>query len=161
MKALTISFLCAIFLDATAAAQISVSVPTDPEVRDRVQRVQVIPASQLDKELPNVSLGDWLLAEAGPDAKIAWYSNLYDLGELNNTADPYRDCGFVYADTRTYDGREFLVKIATGGACKVPVFDMGWVALGEKEGARLRHLSDLPPLRWRNPTKTRRTEGTR
>jgi hypothetical protein len=160
MNALKISWLCPFILSMSAAAQISVSLPTDPEQRGYIERVMAIPVSQLDQNLPDVSLQDWLLAEAGPDAKIAWYPESI-ITQLNDTGDPYRDCGLVYAYATTWDGREFFVKIGVGGTCGAPVFDMGgMMAASKKEGgALIRRLSDLPRLRWANPKKVSRTEG--
>jgi len=155
MNARTFSWLCPIILGASGAAQISVSVPTDPEQRGQIESVEAIRASQLDKNLPDVILEDWLLAEAGPDAKIGWsYTPPYMGLCWNNTRYPHCACGAVDVGAKTWDGREFSVQIAIGGACGSPVFDTGMVSGGKKEGATfMRSLSDLPRLRWANPKK--------
>jgi len=159
MNRLKILWLCTVILGGSAAAQISVSVPRDPELADLVARVQCTRASQLEKELPGVSLSDWLLAEAGPDAKVAWsYLRPTVWDEI---ADPYFGCALVSADATTWDGRSFFVSIATDGACSVPAFHSGIVTPSIKGGTSIRRLSELPRLLWKNPNKYHRTEAMR
>jgi hypothetical protein len=159
MNRLKILWLCTVILGGSAAAQIRVSVPRNPELADLVARVQDTRASQLDKDLPDVSLSDWLLAQAGPDAKVAWAYRPPIVWD--DIADPYYGCAFVSADATTWDGRSFFVSIATDGACSVPTFDSGIVVSSKKGGTSIHRLSELPRLLWKNPNKYHRTEAMR
>jgi hypothetical protein len=162
MNVLKILCLCPIILAASAAAQISVSVPTDETQADVVARVQATLASQLDEELPNIGLGEWLLEVTGPDAKVTWSYSQFRMGLCGmGRADHYCDCGSANAVAKTYYGRVFFVQIAVGGACSVPVFDTGMMAAVSKKegGAFIYRLSDLPRRRWQNSRSSQRSEG--
>jgi hypothetical protein len=155
-------WLCVAILGASATAQMSVSVPNDPESAAWVARVQSIPVSQLEKDLPDVNLQDWLSAEAGPDAKVGWGHTPPYMGLCwNNTMFSHCGCSSVDASVKTWDGRQFFVQIAVGYACAVPAFDAGMVAIRKGHAAFIRRLSDLPHVLWRNPDETRHIEGTR
>jgi hypothetical protein len=161
MNRLKFAWLCAVILGASATAQISGSVPTDPGLADWVARVQSIPVSQLEKGLPNVTLQDWLLAEAGPDAKVGWSYTPPRMGLCWGSKAPNCDCSAVDAGVKTWDGREFFVQIRIGGACTVAAFDTGMVAIRNGHGVVIRRLSDIPRLLSRNPGETGHVEGTR
>jgi hypothetical protein len=160
MNRLQLVFVSAAILAGSTAAQIRISVPTDPDLADRIARIQVFPASLLEKELPDVSLGEWLLEEAGPDARIWWSDSPPYTGLCrNNTADLSCACGTVSADVRTWDGRTYAVSIAAGGAGSVPTCASGIVASSTYGSTRIRELHDLPRLLWKDPRKRRPNEA--
>jgi hypothetical protein len=151
-------------LGACSAAQVSVTTvqTDDPGLADLIAHVKDTPVSQLDKNLPDVGLLDWILAEAGPDAKIGWsYTPPYMGLCWNNTRYPHCACGAVDVAAKTWDGREFFVQIAAGSACTTPSFDSGMVAMRKRNAAFIRHLSDLPRLLWKDPGERRHIEDTR
>lgn len=99
-------------LSLTIMGQVS-SAPralTDAQVEAIIVKIQSMPVSKLDRKLPKTSLQNWLQAQAGPDAKIAWAF------EDNGHQKP--DC--VQINVLLKDGRYILLEIDVGTNSRRP-----------------------------------------
>lgn len=112
---------------------------TDAQMADLITKVQNMPASMLDKKLPAIRLADWLQAQGGPDARIAWvFRSAAGTPESRNIP----DC--VEADATLKNDQSFMGMIAVGRDARHPVLQSGWVIISRHENIDLERLSDLP-----------------
>lgn len=152
--------LCASILAACCVAQISVTTahPNDPKLDDLIAQVKDTPASRLDKNLPAVNFSDWLLAQAGPDAKIVWAYRPPHLGLDWGNPHFCSDC--VQADATLYNGRHFSILIANS-TDSGPTFYSGTIMIPREEIDDIRQLSDLPRPLWKARKNSTCTEAKR
>lgn len=161
MKRLAILCLfCVCIPGACSLAQITVTTAEtgDPRLDDLIAQAKDTPVSRLDQKLPAVSLADWLLAQAGPDAKMVWAYHPSRLGLDWGNPHSCSDC--VEADATLWDGRHFSVLIANGSDVG-PAFYSGTVILPKRKTDSMRQLSDLPRLLWKPAKNSSPTEAKR
>lgn len=105
-RPLILSVLGSGILSLTIMGQVS-SAPsalTDAQVGAIIAKIQSMPVSKLDRKLPKISLQNWLQAQAGPDAKIAW--------AFEDNGHPKPDC--VQTNVLLKDGRSLFLEIDVG-----------------------------------------------
>jgi len=132
--------LCAGILASFASAQAGTPQQlTDAQLADLVAKVQNMPASKLDKNLPSGRLVDWLQAQGGPGARIAW-----DFRTTAGTHPPDSMPNYVEAVATLKKDQSFMVSIEVGKDERRPSFHSGWVIIGRNNYIELERLSDLP-----------------
>ena len=126
-------------LGSFASAQAGVPQElADARRADLISKVQNMPASKLDKKLPAIRLADWLQAQGGQDARIAWaFRSAAGTPESRNSP----DCVEVVATLK--NDRSFMVMIAVGKDALQPSLQSGWVIISPHETIDLERLSDL------------------
>jgi hypothetical protein len=151
--------LGACILGTCSAAQVSVTTAGtgDPRLDELIAHVKGTPASRMDQTLPAVSLSDWLLAEAGPDAKVTW---AYRPPRGFDFFNPHFCSECVEAYATMWNGRHFSVLIANGMDAG-PTFYSGTMMIPKEGIVTIRRLSDLPGLLWKVSKNLNRAEAKR
>ena len=137
MKRFMIS-VCGVVLGLLASPQVFAQQLT-AEKAELIAKVQNTPASRLDKKLPAVRLADWLQAQGGPDARIAWaFRSTAGTPESRS----FPDC--VEAVATLKNDQSFMVMIAVGADARHPSLQSGWVIISRHEIIDLERIRDLP-----------------
>lgn len=114
------------------------TAPSQAEVDTALATVKSVPASKLDRDLPETRFEDWLETQAGPEGRAHWD---YQYG--NETSDPVH---FVEAVVTFNKEQSFFISIEVGEHRQHPSFDSGWVIVGRQRSIELKRLGDLPQV---------------
>ncbi|HKH97914.1 MAG TPA: hypothetical protein VJ999_02310 [Candidatus Sulfotelmatobacter sp.] len=127
----------------SAIAQDNVPNPSDTNGGDRISQVKGTLASKLDSALPAIRLEDWLLQQAGTNAKFGWVLRYRPRKEGQPIYD-FPD--WVEADITLQDGRSISILVGFRAPKQRPYIYSLHVIRDKHEIADLNRLSELTDL---------------